>query len=48
MNPTTLQFDRRQTLLSLLATAAALPAGTRAVARAVAPASLKFTAALAR
>jgi len=48
MNPTSLQFDRRQTLLSLLATAAALPAGTRAFARAATPASDKFTAALAR
>jgi len=48
MNPTSLQFDRRQTLLSLLATAAAtLPAGS-ALARAATSPADKFTAALAR
>ncbi len=48
MNQTSLQFDRRQTLLSLFATVATLPAATRAFAK-VAPApSDKFTAALAR
>jgi uncharacterized protein (DUF885 family) len=48
MNPTSLQFDRRQLVLSLLATAAALPASSRALARTVPPASTTFTAALAR
>lgn len=48
MNPTSLQFDRRQLVLSLLATAAALPASSRALARTVPPASTTFAAALDR
>jgi uncharacterized protein (DUF885 family) len=47
MNQTSLQFDRRQTLLSLLATAATLPAGS-ALARIATGPTDKFTAALAR
>lgn len=50
MNQTHVQFDRRQMLLSLLATAAALPTSSRALAKAAAaaPATDAFTAALAR
>lgn len=48
MNPTSLQFDRRQTLTALLATAATLPNATRAFAKAATAPSDKFTAALAR
>ncbi len=48
MNPTSLQFDRRQTLTALLATAATLPTATRAFAKAATAPSDQFTAALAR
>lgn len=48
MNQTSFQLDRRQTLLSLLATVAALPASSRALAKAAATPSDRFTTALAR